>query len=128
MGGHRANGPAPTTRRIPLPHSDRSPLPAQRGTSKKAKPVLAKVTAPGVAKLLLAEGTTPEQMDAITDALIGFVAEPELAFVPQLAQAVYRAAHPKAEYRPWTMAQVEKRRKALRAEAKANGKGAAKAD
>jgi hypothetical protein len=49
------------------------------------------------------------------------VAEPELAFVPQLAQAVYRLAHPKAEYKPWTMAQVEKRRKALQTEAKQRG-------
>ena len=97
-------------------------LPAQPDRSKKAKPVLARVTAPGVARLILAERTTPEQMDAITDRLIGFVAEPELAFVPQLAQAVYRISHPKAEFKPWTMAQVEARRKALQAEAKTNGK------
>lgn len=96
-------------------------LPAQPGGSKKARPVLARVTAPGVAKLLLDERTTPEQMDAITDKLIGFVAEPELAFVPQFAQAVYRLAHPQAEYRVWTMAQVEKRRKALLTETKRGG-------
>jgi hypothetical protein len=101
-----------------LPHSDPNRLPAQRGRAKKPQPVLAKVTALGVARLILDDKTPPAQLDAITDALIIRLLEPELAITVQIVQSVYRLAHPKAEYKPWTMAQVEKRRKALLAEAR----------
>jgi hypothetical protein len=75
-----------------------------------------------VVKALLAERTTPEQATAVIDSLIARLPEPELAFLPQAMEQVYRQAHPKAEFKTSTMAQIEKRWHALRAERK-NGNG-----